>query len=282
MASAAAGCEVIYHQGAKRSVPRSIAEPELFTDVNVRGTLNVLLAARAGGRGGGVVLVVYGDQDRFPLVESMFPGPRSPYAASKLAGEAYCRGFLALDGRPAARSASATSRAPAGGRTPPASTRPSCPGSSWRAFARSHPSSTATASRRGTSPAIDVIQANILAGGAGRGPGRVQHRRRRPADLGERGPADRRRPDGRQPEAGIRAVGAPGTRGTPRRTCRSQITVRLHADGRHPGDPAGRSRASGGVRAGLARPPSGRRGGALSPAPGPRYPGSAADSRGAA
>ncbi len=95
MASAAAGCEVIYHQGAKRSVPRSIAEPELFTDVNVRGTLNVLLAARA--EGARVVAAssssVYGDQDRFPLVESMFPGPRSPYAASKLAGEAYCRAF---------------------------------------------------------------------------------------------------------------------------------------------------------------------------------------------
>jgi nucleoside-diphosphate-sugar epimerase len=95
VAAAAASCEVIFHQGAKRSVPRSIKEPELFTDVNVRGTLNVLLAAhREGAR---VVAAssssVYGDQDRFPLVESMFPRPRSPYAASKLAGEAYYRSF---------------------------------------------------------------------------------------------------------------------------------------------------------------------------------------------
>ncbi len=95
VAGAATGCEVIYHQGAKRSVPRSIAEPELFTDVNVRGTLNVLLAAqREGAR---VVAAssssVYGDQERFPLVETMLPRPRSPYAASKLAGEAYYRAF---------------------------------------------------------------------------------------------------------------------------------------------------------------------------------------------
>lgn len=95
VAAAAAGCEVIYHQGAKRSVPRSIAEPELFTDVNVRGTLNVLLAARR--QGARVVSAssssVYGDQDRFPLVETMYPSPRSPYAASKSAGEAYCLAF---------------------------------------------------------------------------------------------------------------------------------------------------------------------------------------------
>lgn len=100
VAAAAAGCEVIFHQGAKRSVPRSIAEPELFTDVNVRGTLNVLLAAR--DESARVVSAssssVYGDQERFPLVETMYPSPRSPYAASKLAGEAYCRAcWLSLD-----------------------------------------------------------------------------------------------------------------------------------------------------------------------------------------
>lgn len=100
--SAASGVEVVFHQGAKRSVPRSIREPELFTDVNVLGTLNVLLAAReAGAR---VVSAssssVYGDQQVFPLVESMPPLPRSPYAASKLAGEAYCRAFTVSMGVP--------------------------------------------------------------------------------------------------------------------------------------------------------------------------------------
>jgi UDP-N-acetylglucosamine 4-epimerase len=43
---AARGCRVIFHHGALRSVPRSMAMPGLTTDVNVRGTLNVLLAAR--------------------------------------------------------------------------------------------------------------------------------------------------------------------------------------------------------------------------------------------
>jgi nucleoside-diphosphate-sugar epimerase len=89
------GCDVIFHQGAKRSVPRSMKEPALFTDVNVRGTLNVLLAARE--HGARVVVAssssCYGDQDRFPLVETLPAKPRSPYAASKLAGEAYCSAF---------------------------------------------------------------------------------------------------------------------------------------------------------------------------------------------
>jgi nucleoside-diphosphate-sugar epimerase len=95
VARAAKGCDVILHQAAMKSVPRSIDEPERYTDVNVGGTLNVLLAARE--RHATVVLAssssVYGDQDRFPLTEEMVPRPRSPYAASKLAGEAYCRAW---------------------------------------------------------------------------------------------------------------------------------------------------------------------------------------------
>ena len=89
---AARGCGTIYHQGAKRSVLRSIEHPGLTTDVNVRGSLNVLLAAREVGAR--VVAAssssVYGDQEEFPLRESMTPAPRSPYAASKLALEIYC------------------------------------------------------------------------------------------------------------------------------------------------------------------------------------------------
>jgi UDP-glucose 4-epimerase len=100
--SAMTGCDVVFHHGAKRSVPRSIREPELFTDVNVRGTLHVLLAAR--DEEARVVSAssssVYGDQPRFPLVESMLPVPRSPYAAGKLAGEAYCRAFTLSMGVP--------------------------------------------------------------------------------------------------------------------------------------------------------------------------------------
>jgi UDP-glucose 4-epimerase len=91
IAQATSGVDVIFHQAAKRSVPRSLAEPLLTTDVNVRGTLNVLEAARrAGAR---LVYAssssVYGDQETLPLHEGMLPAPKSPYAASKLADEAF-------------------------------------------------------------------------------------------------------------------------------------------------------------------------------------------------
>jgi UDP-N-acetylglucosamine/UDP-N-acetyl-alpha-D-glucosaminouronate 4-epimerase len=100
---AARGCSAIFHQGAKRSVPRSMVEPGLTADVNAGGTLNVLLAAREAG----AVVVsassssVYGDQDEFPLRESMSLLPRSPYAASKLAAEVYCAGLWRSHGVPA-------------------------------------------------------------------------------------------------------------------------------------------------------------------------------------
>jgi nucleoside-diphosphate-sugar epimerase len=92
---AAAGAEVVFHEAALKSVPRSMAEPLAFLEVNVLGTLHVLESARAAGAG--VVFAssssVYGDQDRYPVTEAMTPRPRSPYAASKLAGEAYCRAW---------------------------------------------------------------------------------------------------------------------------------------------------------------------------------------------
>jgi nucleoside-diphosphate-sugar epimerase len=92
---AARDCDVVLHHAAKKSVQRSVEEPGAFTDVNVRGTLHVLLAARDVGAN--VVFAssssIYGDQDRYPLSEDMEPRPRSPYAASKLAGEAYLRAW---------------------------------------------------------------------------------------------------------------------------------------------------------------------------------------------
>jgi nucleoside-diphosphate-sugar epimerase len=95
VSGAARGCATIYHQGAKRAVPRSMAFPALTTEVNVLGTLNVLLAADA--EDATVVSAssssVYGDQDEFPLREDMELRPRSPYAASKVAGEVYCGAF---------------------------------------------------------------------------------------------------------------------------------------------------------------------------------------------
>jgi len=92
---AARGCEAILHHAARKSVPRSVREPEVFVEVNVRGTLNVLLAAREGPAT--VVFAssssVYGDQQVYPLREDAEPRPRSPYAATKLAGEALFRSW---------------------------------------------------------------------------------------------------------------------------------------------------------------------------------------------
>lgn len=85
------GCDAILHHAAKRSVPFSIREPRLVADVNLRGSLNLMLAARDVG----AVFVqassssVYGDQNEFPLRESMQVRPRSPYAAAKASAELY-------------------------------------------------------------------------------------------------------------------------------------------------------------------------------------------------
>lgn len=98
LAEACAGIDVVYHQAAIASVPRSVAEPLRYLDVNATGTLRVLLAARDAG----VQRVVYagsssfyGDQPGFPRVESMPPDMRSPYAAAKGAGEFSARAMAA-------------------------------------------------------------------------------------------------------------------------------------------------------------------------------------------
>lgn len=93
---ACAGVEVVFHEAALASVPRSVADP-LATHVNcVNATLNLLVAARAAG----VRRVVYagsssayGDTPTLPKHEGMAPNPISPYAAAKLAGEYYMRAF---------------------------------------------------------------------------------------------------------------------------------------------------------------------------------------------
>lgn len=93
---AVSGVDVIFHEAALRSVPRSIDDPAASNDVNVTGTLNLLMAAR----GAGVKRVVYassssayGDQKSFPQKETMRCAPLSPYAVSKLTGEYYCMVF---------------------------------------------------------------------------------------------------------------------------------------------------------------------------------------------
>ena len=99
---AAVRCDVVFHHAARKSVQRSVEDPDAFHRVNVRGTFNVLEVARATGSA--VVFAssssVFGDQDRYPLTENMEPRPRSPYAATKLAGEAYCRAWWESMGVP--------------------------------------------------------------------------------------------------------------------------------------------------------------------------------------
>ena len=99
--AAAAGVDVIFHEGAVASVPRSLVEPETTLDVNVKGTVNVLEAARAQGVRRVVIAsssAIYGDTPTLPLNESMSPRPMSPYAAHKLMGEQMCDVYRRLYG----------------------------------------------------------------------------------------------------------------------------------------------------------------------------------------
>src|SRR3954454_10924138 len=89
-------CDVVLHQAALPSVPRSVQDPLTSNAVNVIGTLNVLLAARDSGVKRVVFASsssVYGANPTLPKRESDSTLPISPYASSKLAGENYCRSF---------------------------------------------------------------------------------------------------------------------------------------------------------------------------------------------
>ncbi|GAB4290250.1 MAG: SDR family oxidoreductase [Marinilabiliales bacterium] len=95
------GVDVVLHQAALPSVPRSINDPITTHEVNVTGTLNILDAAREHGVKRIVYASsssVYGDSPELPKHEGMTPNPLSPYAVSKLAGEHYCKVFSKLYG----------------------------------------------------------------------------------------------------------------------------------------------------------------------------------------
>ena len=99
--TAVRGAEVVFHQGALGSVPRSVQDPLSSTAVNVEGTLNVLLAARDEGIRRVVAASsssVYGDGGTFPRVETQAPNPISPYAVAKLAAERFCVSFTRVYG----------------------------------------------------------------------------------------------------------------------------------------------------------------------------------------
>jgi UDP-glucose 4-epimerase len=93
VAAAVNGVEVVFHEGALPSVPRSIQDPLTSSAVNVEGTLNVLLAARDAGVRRVVFASsssVYGNAPGMPRRESQPVAPLAPYAVSKLAAEQYC------------------------------------------------------------------------------------------------------------------------------------------------------------------------------------------------
>jgi len=95
------GCDVVLHQAALPSVPRSIQDPLTSNAVNVMGTLNVLLAARDNGVRRVVYASsssIYGANPILPKVETLRAQPISPYAVGKLAGEAYCQTFWEVYG----------------------------------------------------------------------------------------------------------------------------------------------------------------------------------------
>lgn len=90
------GTEVVFHQAAMASVGRSVRTPLVVNEVNVTGLLNVLVAARDTGAKRIVFASsssVYGDTPTLPKCESMSLTPRSPYAATKAAGEDYLAAF---------------------------------------------------------------------------------------------------------------------------------------------------------------------------------------------
>jgi len=97
------GVDYVFHEAALPSVPRSIKEPLLTNQVNINGTLNVLVAAKDASIKKVIYASsssVYGDTPTLPKKESMTPNPLSPYTVSKLAGEYYCQVFTTAYGLP--------------------------------------------------------------------------------------------------------------------------------------------------------------------------------------
>ena len=95
------GADLVFHEAAIPSVPRSIDDPVTSHEVNIDGTFNVLRAASAGGVRRVVYAAsssAYGDTEVLPKVESMLPLPKSPYALQKLVGEYYARVFASTFG----------------------------------------------------------------------------------------------------------------------------------------------------------------------------------------
>lgn len=95
------GCELVFHEAAVVSVPYSVEHPQETHDVNIQGTLNVLLAARRNHVRRVVFAssaAVYGDEPTLPKSERMVPEPIAPYGVEKLASEHYLHAFTRMYG----------------------------------------------------------------------------------------------------------------------------------------------------------------------------------------
>ena len=95
------GADYVIHLAALSSVVLSLEDPVRSTEVNVGGTVNVLVAARDAGAKRLVFAdsaAVYGDNPELPRVERQEPQPLSPYAVGKLTGEYFCRVFTRVFG----------------------------------------------------------------------------------------------------------------------------------------------------------------------------------------
>ena len=95
------GVDFVLHQAALPSVPRSVENPSLTNEINITGTLNMLLASKKAGVKRFVFASsssVYGDEPSLPKKEGKEGNLLSPYAVSKLAGEKYCQNFCLLYG----------------------------------------------------------------------------------------------------------------------------------------------------------------------------------------
>lgn len=95
------GVEIVFHQAALPSVPRSVDDPVETHNMCVNATFNLLVKAKEVGVKRFIYAAsssAYGDQPTLPKVETMRPDPLSPYAAAKLVGELYCRAFNSVYG----------------------------------------------------------------------------------------------------------------------------------------------------------------------------------------
>jgi len=98
---ASEGMDFVLHQAALPSVPRSIKDPLLTNEINIKGTLNLLLASREVEVKRVVFASsssVYGDDPQLPKKEGSEGSPLSPYAVSKRVGEMYCQVFSRILG----------------------------------------------------------------------------------------------------------------------------------------------------------------------------------------